>query len=121
MLSLKEIYIIITEIITIIEIIEKLIIVIKKKHKDSPTVIKSLASKDNQLKNVKKQASQSSDKVKDKQKKLEGELGKSVNIKDGLSHVIEWLPKVEATILTQAPVSADYHITRRQQIEQSVR
>ena len=117
----KEIQIIVIEIITIIEIIEKVIIVIKKKHKDSSSVLKSLASKDSNLKSFKKKASQNSEKIKEKQTHLETELASSEDTKDRLSHVVDWLPKVEANILTQAPISADFHILHRQQIEQTVR
>lgn len=98
-----------------------MIIVIKKKHKDSGSVLKALANKDSQLKTFKKQASQGTDKLKAKQKKLETDLGKSENANERLAHVTEWLPKLEASVLTQAPVSADYRILHRQQIEQSVR
>ena len=103
------------------EIIEKIIIVIKKKHKDSPAVLKSLASKENQLKTVKKKTSQNAEKVKEKQKKLETELGKSEDADKRLSHAVEWLPKMEASVLTQGPISADYQILHRQQLEQVVR
>ena len=116
----KEIQIIVIEIITIIEIIEKVILVIKKKHKDSPSVLKSLTSKDSNLKTLKKKANQNSEKVKQKQVKLETELGRSVDIKDRLSHIIEWLPTVEANVLTQAPICADFHVLHRQRIEQAV-
>ena len=117
----KEIQIIIIEIITIIEIIEKVIIVIKKKHKDSSSVLKSLASKDNSVKSFKKKANQSSEKIKEKQIHLETELASSEDIKDRLSRVVDWLPKLEANLLIQAPISADFHILHRQQIEQTVR
>ena len=117
----KEIQIIIIEIMTIIEIIEKVIVVIKKKHKDSPSVLKSLAVKDNNLKSLKKTTTQRSEKIKEKQTQLETKLTTSEDVEDRLSHIVDWLPKVEANVLIQTPISTDFHILRRQQIEQTVR
>lgn len=111
----------ITEIITIIEIIEIVIIVIKKNCKDSPSVLKTIESKDGQLKTLKKRAHKTEEITKEKQKKSEMQLEKSEGVKELIGSVLNWLPKHEAQVLRQTPVSADYHILRTQKSEQAVR
>ena len=110
----------ITEIITIIEIIETVIIVIKKNCKDSPAVLKAIESKDGQLKTLKKRTIKTEEATKEKQKKSEMQLEKSEGVKDLIGSVLNWLPKQEAQILRQTPVSADYHVLKTQQSEQAV-
>ena len=117
----QEILVVITEIITIIEIIETVIIVIKKNCKDSPSVLKAIESKDGQLKTLKKQAHKTEETTKEKQKKSENQLEKAEGVQDLIGSVLSWLPSLEAQVLRQTPVSADYHVLRTQQSEQAVR
>ena len=110
----------ITEIITIIEIIETVIIVIKKNCKDSPSVLKIIESQDGQLKTLKKRAHKTEETTKEKQKKSEIQLEKAEGVQDLIGSVLSWLPKLEAQVLRQTPVSADYRVLRTQQSEQAV-
>eukprot|EP00794_Sanderia_malayensis_P006649 gene6649-7395_t len=116
--TVKEVLIIITEIITIIEVIE-ITISIKKKGKEPSSVMKELESKGAQIQSLKKRTDKVSEKAKDKQNNLVTRLEKE-SPDDLLSNTSIWLPLVEASVLRQTPVSADFHVLKSQEIEISI-
>ena len=108
------------EITTIIEIIEKLIIVVRKKNRDSSTILKTIAIKESEIKVIRTWAIETSEVIVEKQKSIEVKLGKQEDVKKELVQVSEELSLIEAHLLTQTPISADYHVLRSQQSEHSV-
>ncbi|XP_065062306.1 titin-like isoform X4 [Rhopilema esculentum] len=115
----KEIMVIVMEIITIIEIIEKLIIVVKKKYRDSSTILKTIVTKESEIKVIRTWTIETSEVIVEKQKSIEIKLGKQEDVTKELAQVSEELSMIEAHLLTQTPISADYHVLRSQQSEHS--
>ncbi len=110
--------IIITEIITIIEIIE-ITITAKKHSKEPSSVMKDIEAKETQIKSFKKRTNKVSEKAKSKQKNLDARAQKE-SLEELISSVSNWLPVVEASVLRQTPVSVDFNVLKPQHTEITV-
>ena len=99
----------------IIEIVEKIVVVIKSRAKGSPATIKEIESKDAQFKTLKKRVHQATNALKDEQRKRENALLSLMEPEKVFAEILSWLPEQESFMVKQTPVSASYPVLKKQQ------
>ena len=116
----QDSFIIVIEITETIEICQNILIRIRTNAGKASLVLKDCQRKEKLLKSFKRSADQAKDLLLSEQTKCQQTVLRGRKFEDSFEEIIRRLPEIEAKVIRQTPVSANYMILKQQNISHQV-